>query len=59
MCTHPHIQDGMTALHIAAACEHENVLELLLEANTDPDIKDEVKFAACDIKISYAVICRR
>ena len=40
--THPHIQDGETALHIAAACGHEDVLQLLLEANTDPDIKDEV-----------------
>ena len=40
--THPHIQDGLTALHIAAACGHEDVLELLLEANMDPDIKDEV-----------------
>jgi len=39
---HPHIQDGMTALHIAAAYGHEDVLELLLEANVDPDMQDEV-----------------
>ena len=32
----------MTAFHIAAACGHEDVLELLLEANMDPDIKEEV-----------------
>jgi len=32
----------MTALHIAAACGHEDVLELLLEANMDPDMQDEV-----------------
>jgi len=32
----------MTALHIAAAYGHEDVLELLLEANVDPDMQDEV-----------------
>ena len=40
--THPHIQDGETALHIAAACGHEDVLQLLLEASMDPDMQDEV-----------------
>jgi len=39
---HPHIQDGRTALHIAAAYGHEDVLEVLLEASMDPDMQDEV-----------------
>jgi len=39
---YPHIQDGLTALHLAADCGHEDVLELLFEANMDPDIKDQV-----------------
>ena len=45
-CTHTHTrlytQWGETALHIAVDQEHEDVVELLLEANADPDLADKV-----------------
>ena len=33
---------GGTALHIAVYQEHEDIVELLLEANANPDLADEV-----------------
>jgi len=42
MHTHTHIQDGRTALHFAAQGVHEDVMELLLEAKADPDLRDKV-----------------
>ena len=43
--THPHTCDYTqlgTALHDAVNKEHEDIVELLLEANIDPDMPDEV-----------------
>ena len=39
-CTCTHIsQDGCTALHLAAKGGHEDVVELLLEAKADPELR--------------------
>ena len=35
-------QSGKTALHFAVDQEHEDVVELLLKANTDPDLQLDV-----------------
>ena len=43
--THPHTCDDNqfgTALHIAVNQEHDDIVELLLEAHIDPDLPDEV-----------------
>ena len=42
-------QDGYTALHLAAREGHEDVVELLLEAKADPELKAQV--------ISYDLLC--
>jgi len=40
---HIHVtQNGWTALHLAAEKGHEDVVELLLEAKADPEVKTEV-----------------
>jgi len=40
---HTHIsQNGWTALHLAAHEGHEDVVELLLEAKADPELKTMV-----------------
>jgi len=40
---HAHIsQNGCTALHLAAQGGHEDVVELLLEAKADPELKEKV-----------------
>ena len=39
--THGYIQLG-TALHAAVEGDHEDIVELLLEANIDPDLPEEV-----------------
>jgi len=35
-------QDGYTALHYAALVGHEKLVELLLEAKADPELKTKV-----------------
>ena len=40
--THTHTQWEGTALHAAADCGHMDVVELLLEAEADPDVQNEV-----------------
>ena len=35
-------QDGWTALHLAAQKRHEDVVELLLEAKADTELKTQV-----------------
>ena len=41
--THTHdTQWGGTALRAAIEIEHEDIVELLLEANADPDLPDKV-----------------
>ena len=43
--THTHTHDtqwGGTALRAAIEKEHEDIVELLLEANADPDLPDKV-----------------
>jgi len=40
--THTHTQWEGTALHAAADCGHADVVELLLEAEADPDVQNEV-----------------
>ena len=37
------VQDGWTALHAAAQEGHLRVIEMLLEANADVNIKDSVR----------------
>ena len=40
---HMHVtQNGWTALHLAAQEGHEDVVELLLEAKADPELKTKV-----------------
>ena len=42
---HPHtyVQDGCTALLLAADREHEDVVQLLIEVDADPDLQDKLK----------------
>ena len=44
VCTHTQLytQTGETALHIAVREEREDIVELLLEANADPDLPKKV-----------------
>ena len=50
MYIHTHIsQNGWTTLHLAAREGHEDVVELLLEAKADPELKTKV--------ISYDLVC--
>jgi len=36
------VQDGKTALHLAAEHGHTNVVQLLIEAQADLDLQDKV-----------------
>jgi len=40
--TYTHTQRGYTALIAAAESQHEDIVELLIEAHADPDLQDEV-----------------
>ena len=46
--THTHVQDGYTALLLAADREHEDVVQLLIEVDADPDLQDEVIYRSQD-----------
>ena len=50
--TYPHTsnytQMGRTALHAAVEGDHEDVVQLLLEANLDPDLPDKVNHVTVD-----------
>ena len=37
--THTHVQDGYTALLLAADQGHEDVVQLLIEVDADPDLQ--------------------
>ena len=40
--THAYVQYGYTALLLAADEEHEDVVQLLIEVDADPDLQDKV-----------------
>ena len=40
--THTHVQYGYTALLLAADEGHEDVVQLLIEVDADPDLQDQV-----------------
>ena len=44
MCKHT-CKFGGTALHFAVHQEHEDIVELLLEAHADPDLKEVITVA--------------
>ena len=46
--THGYTQGG-TALHAAVEGEHEGIVELLLKANINPDLPDEVSHVTCGL----------
>ena len=46
--TRTHVQDGCTALLLAADKGHEDVVQLLIEAHADPDLQDEVIYRSLD-----------
>ena len=46
--THTHVQYGYTALLYAADQEHEDVVQLLIEVDADPDLQDEVIYTSQD-----------
>ena len=46
--THTHVQDGYTALLLAADEGHEDVVQLLIEVDADPDLQDEVIYRSPD-----------
>lgn len=38
------VQVGQTALHRAAQCGYTRVVQLLMRADADPNLQDEVKY---------------
>jgi len=46
--THTHVQDGYTALLRAADQEHEDIVQLLIELDADPDLQDKVIYRSPD-----------
>ena len=42
--THTHVQYGCTALRLAASQKHEDVVQLLIEVDADPDLQDKVTY---------------
>ena len=46
--THTHVQNGYTALILAADQEHEDVVQLLIEVDADPDLQDKVIYRSPD-----------
>ena len=54
--THTHVQDRYTALLLAADQEHEDVVQLLIEVDADPDLQDKVIYSRPD---DYETIMRQ
>ena len=53
--THAYIQDGYTAIDIAASKGHEDVVQLLLDPNGDPDLTDkEISTCVAASKVTTA-----
>ena len=46
--THTHVQYGYTALILAADRKHEDVVQLLIEVDADPDLQDQVIYRSPD-----------
>ena len=62
--TYPHTyftsnytQMGRTALHAAVEGDHEDVVQLLLEANIDPDLPDKVNHVTCGFYPEFMKWC--
>ena len=47
------VQDGSNALHIAAKEGHSRVVEMLLEANADLDVKNNVRIPCYVLSYPY------
>jgi hypothetical protein len=45
-CTHEHVQDGRTALILAAAFGHADCVRVLLDAGADKNVKSNVRVRA-------------
>ena len=46
--THTHVQYGCTALLLAADKGQEDIVQLLIEVDADPDLQDEVIYRSQD-----------
>ena len=46
--THTHVQNGYTAFLLAADEGQEDVVQLLIEVDADPDLQDEVIYRSQD-----------
>ena len=51
------VQDGFTALHVAAQEGHLRVVEMLLEANADVSVKTDVRIVVHVLCTQVYLIC--